>query len=61
MKGKKIMDNNLHKVETLTDEELEQIVGGGIEGFLPYVSLYKGIRWGDHLKDFLPIIRKIHR
>ncbi|WP_302187624.1 type A2 lanthipeptide [uncultured Lactobacillus sp.] len=30
------MDNNLHKVETLTDEELEQIVGGGIEGFLPY-------------------------
>ncbi|MCD5442312.1 ComC/BlpC family leader-containing pheromone/bacteriocin [Lactobacillus delbrueckii subsp. lactis] len=52
------MDNNLHKVETLTDEELEQIVGGSIEGFLPYVSLYKGIRWGDHLKDFLPIIRK---
>lgn len=55
------MDNNLHKVETLTDEELEQIVGGSIEEFLPYVSLYKGIRWGDHLKDFLPIIRKIHR
>ncbi|GHN52564.1 hypothetical protein ME802_03370 [Lactobacillus delbrueckii] len=38
MKGKKIMDNNLHKVETLTDEELEQIVGGGIEGFGIYIG-----------------------
>lgn len=35
------MDN---KIETLTDEELGQIVGGSIEGFLPYASLYKGIR-----------------
>lgn len=32
------MDNNLHKVETLTDEELEQIVGGGIEGFGIYIG-----------------------
>ena len=26
--GKKIMDNKAHKIETLTDEELGQIVGG---------------------------------
>lgn len=32
------MDNNLHKVETLTDEELEQIIGGGIEGFGIYIG-----------------------
>ncbi|GHN48728.1 hypothetical protein ME800_03370 [Lactobacillus delbrueckii] len=38
MKGKKIMDNNLHKVETLTDEELEQIVGGSIAGFGIYIG-----------------------
>ncbi|TDG63718.1 ComC/BlpC family leader-containing pheromone/bacteriocin [Lactobacillus delbrueckii] len=32
------MDNNLHKVETLTDEELEQIVGGSIAGFGIYIG-----------------------
>ena len=38
MKGKKIMDNNLHKIETLTDEELGQIVGGSIAGFGIYIG-----------------------
>jgi hypothetical protein len=36
--GKKIMDNKSHKIETLTDEELGQIVGGGMEKFGIYIG-----------------------
>ena len=36
--GKKIMDNKSHKIEALTDEELGQIVGGGMEKFGIYIG-----------------------
>lgn len=43
MKGKKIMDNNVHKVETLTDEELEQIVGEALKDFYRMFHCTRGL------------------